>query len=249
MLDVFFLSYNEPYADENYSLLLEKAPHARRVNGITGFTAAHQECARRSLTSNFYVVDSDAIIVNDFDFDFTPSKYNTWWGIPESECLCLWSSINPINDLIYGHGGVKLLPKESLLSKNSDSVDFTTGFGLNIKVFEKVSNVTKFNYDEFSTWRSAFRECAKLETNLTNEELKHKLNYNEKEIQKVLKESRHRLKIWTTKGSKKPFGKYAISGAQAGRKYGSDNVGNLEALKLINDLEWIKNEFAKFHKH
>jgi hypothetical protein len=42
MLDVFFLSYNEPYADENYELLLEKAPHAKRVNGITGFTAAHQ---------------------------------------------------------------------------------------------------------------------------------------------------------------------------------------------------------------
>jgi hypothetical protein len=248
MLDVFFLSYNEPYADENYELLLEKAPHARRVNGIKGFTEAHQECARRSLTNNFYVVDSDAIIVEDFDFYFTPSKYNTWWGIPESECLCLWSSINPINDLVYGHGGVKLLPKEKLLSKNPDTVDFTTGFGLSIRAFSQVSNITKFNYDEFSTWRSAFRECAKLSTNLTNEDLRHKLNYDADQIDRYIKETKMRLKAWTTKGSNKSFGSYAIDGAKAGQAYGKKNKGNLAALKLINDLEWMKNEFIKFYK-
>lgn len=248
MLDVFFLSYNEPYADENYELLLEKAPHARRVNGIKGFTQAHQECARRSLTNNFYVVDSDAVIVEDFDFYFTPSKYNKWWGIPESDCLCLWSSINPINDLVYGHGGVKLLPKDKLLSKNPDTVDFTTGFGLSIKSFDKVSNITKFNYDEFTTWRSAFRECAKLATNLTNEDLKHKLNYDADEISRYIKETKARLKSWTTSGSDKSFGTYAIDGAKAGQSYGKKHKGNLEALKLINDFEWMKNEFTKFYK-
>ena len=248
MLDVFFLSYNEPYADENFERLLSKAPHARRVNGIKGFTQAHQECARRSLTNNFYVVDSDAIILEDFEFYFTPSKYNTWWGIPESECLCLWQSKNPINDLIYGHGGVKLLPKQTLLNKNPNTVDFTTGFGLSIKVFDQVSNITKFNYDEFSTWRAAFRECAKLATNLTNEELRHKLNYDEEQIDKVIKETNHRLKVWTTKGAKRPFGKYAIDGAIAGRDYGISNEGNTEALRAINDIEWMTNEFTKFYK-
>jgi len=248
MLDVFFLSYNEPYADENYELLKEKVPHVRRVNGITCFTAAHQECARRSLTNNFYVVDSDAIILNDFDFFFTPSKYKKWWDIPENECLCLWNSINPINDLTYGHGGVKLLPKQSLLSKNPDTVDFTTGFGLNIKVFDQVSNITKFNYDEFSTWRSAFRECVKLASNLTNEELRHKLNYNDEAINRVVEESNQRLKIWTTKGAKQPFGKYAIAGAKQGRNYGLKNTGKVEALRVINDLEWMKNEFTKFSR-
>lgn len=247
MLDVFFLSYNEPYADENFERLKQKAPHARRVNGITGFTAAHQECARRSLTNNFYVVDSDAIIVDDFNFYFTPSKYNTWWGIPESECLCLWNSVNPINGLVYGHGGVKLLPKQSLLTKNPSTVDFTTGFGLSIKVFDTVSNITKFDYDEFSTWRSAFRECTKLATNLTNEELHHKLNYNEEEIDKVIKDTNARLKVWTTKGSKKPFGKYAIEGAIAGRDYGLANAEDPAALKTINDLNWMKDEFTKFY--
>jgi hypothetical protein len=248
MLDVFFLSYNEPYADENFRLLLNRVPHARRVNGITGFTAAHQECARRSLTNNFYVVDSDAILLNDFDFKFTPSKYNTWWGIPESECLVLWNSINPINGLVYGHGGVKLLPKQSLLAKNPNTVDFTTGFGLNIKVFEQVSNVTKFDYDEFSTWRSAFRECTKLATNLTNEELKHKLNYNQEAIDAVVNDSQDRLKVWTTTGAEKQFGSYAIEGAQAGQQYGLAHASDKEALKAINDINWMKDEFTKFYK-
>ncbi len=248
MLDVFFLSYNEPYADDNYELLLRKVPHARRVNGIKGFTAAHQECARRSLTNNFYVVDSDAIILEDFEFYFTPSKYNTWWGIPESECLCLWKSKNPINDLVYGHGGVKLLPKQSLLSKNPDTVDFTTGFGLSIKVFDQISNVTKFNFDEFSTWRAAFRECAKLATNLTNEELRHKLNYNEERIEQVIEETNYRLKVWTTTGANKQFGQYAIDGACAGKEYGLAYKDDREALKVINDIEWMKDEFTKFYK-
>jgi len=248
MLDVFFLSYNEPYADENYAELLKKAPHARRVNGITGFTRAHQECARRSLTNNFYVVDSDAVIVDEFDFKFTPSKYNTWWGIPESECLCLWNSVNPINGLVYGHGGVKLLPKKSLLTKNPHTVDFTTGFGLSIKVFDQVSNITKFNYDEFSTWRSAFRECAKLATNLTNEELRHKLNYNQQAIARAIEETNHRLTVWTSKGAKKSFGKFAIEGARAGKDYGIEHAGAVDALVKINDLEWMKDEFIKFYK-
>lgn len=249
MLDVFFLSYNEPYADENYELLLKKVPHARRVNGIRGFTAAHQECAKRSFTNNFYVVDSDAIIVDDFTFDFTPSKHLTWWGIPEAECLCLWNSQNPINGLVYGHGGVKLLPKASLLTKNPDTIDFTTGFGLSIKVFDTVSNITKFNYDEFSTWRSAFRECVKLTTNLTNDELKYKLNYNLVELEKIREDSQRRLKVWMSKGAKKPFGKYALDGACAGNEYGIANANNREALKQINNLDWMKDEFIKFYNN
>lgn len=246
MLDVFFLSYNEYFADSNYELLLKKVPNARRVHGVKGFSQAHQECARRSFTNNFYVVDADALILDDFDFDFTPSKFNTWWGIPESECLCIWKSLNPINNLIYGHGGVKLLPKYKLLEKNPETIDFSTGFGLTINMFDKISNVTAFNVDELSTWRSAFRECVKLTTNLTNEELKYKLNYDQEVLEEFYEETKHRLNTWMTVGLDKKFGDYAIHGAIKGNEYGKDNESNPNALKMINDFEWIKNEFIKF---
>ena len=246
MLDVFFLSYNEPYADENYARLKEKVPNARRVNGIKGFAAAHQECARRSFTNNFYVVDSDAVIVDDFDFSFTPSKYNTWWYTPESEFICVWSSINPINDLIYGHGGVKILPKQPLIGVDKDVIDFTTGFGLKTKVFDKVSNITAFDYDEFNTFRSAFRECAKLSSKLTNRELKNKLDDNE--IIKLNNEAEHRLNVWTTVGADRHYGEYCIKGAIQGKKYGKKFFNDVEKLKLINDYEWMRNEFNRFFR-
>ena len=246
MLDVFFLSYNEPYADENYAKLKELVPNARRVNGIKGFAAAHQECALRSFTNNFYVVDSDAIIVEDFDFTFTPSKYNKWWHDAQSNYICVWSSINPINDLIYGHGGVKILPKQPLLCDNKDVIDFTTGFGLKTKVFEEISNITAFNYDEFSTFRSAFRECTKLVTNLTNKEIKYDLSFEE--INYLQDQAEQRLYIWTTVGKDKKFGEYCIQGAIQGKKYGTEFADNSKKLKLINDYDWMKNEFNRFFR-
>lgn len=244
MLDVFFLSYNEPYADENYARLKELVPNARRVNGVKGFAAAHQECARRSFTNNFYVVDSDAIIVEDFDFNFTPSKYNTWWHSPQCDYICIWSSINPINDLIYGHGGVKILPKQPLLGANKDVIDFTTGFGLKTKVFDKISNITAFNYDEFNTFRSAFRECTKLASNLTNKEIAYDLD--PAQVVQLRNEAESRLHTWTTVGKNKRFGEQCIIGARQGKEHGMRYKNDSVSLKLINDYEWMKNEFNKF---
>ncbi len=53
MLDVFFLSYDEPFADEHYELLQLVAPHAKRVHGIKGIFNGHKECARRAMTKIF----------------------------------------------------------------------------------------------------------------------------------------------------------------------------------------------------
>jgi hypothetical protein len=248
MLDVFFLSYNEQYADKNFQKLVERVPHARRVHGVKGFYQAHRACAEQSLTHNFYVVDADAEIVDDFDFSFKPSKFNKWYDTNESDCLCVWSSINPINGLIYGYGGVKLLPKLPLLKTTNNTVDFTTGFGLNIKVFEQISNITAFNQDEFSTWRSAFRECTKLAINLTNEELKHKVKYDYSVLDKIYKDTNDRLDVWCSVGEDKPYGKYALAGGQCGKEFGLKHANDKETLKLINDYDWIKNEFDEFYK-
>ena len=57
------------------------------------------------------------------------------------------------------------------------------------------------------------------------------------------KETSERLDIWCTTGSDRPFGNYAISGAIAGREYGTANTGNIEALRKINDFDWLKRKF------
>jgi hypothetical protein len=45
-------------------------------------------------------------------------------------------------------------------------------------------------------------------------------------------------------GDDKQFGEYAIAGALAGRVYGSDNQGNSDALRMINNFEWLKLVFV-----
>ena len=57
MLDVFMLSFGEPDADDNFKILQEKAPHAKRIDGIEGLLNAHKACAEESRTSYFYVSD------------------------------------------------------------------------------------------------------------------------------------------------------------------------------------------------
>jgi hypothetical protein len=51
------------------------------------------------------------------------------------------------------------------------------------------------------------------------------------------------LQTWCTKGKDRPFGEYAILGATAGAVYGEQNKNNIDALKKINDFEWLKEQF------
>jgi len=176
----------------------------------------------------FYVVDGDAELVDNWTFDYKPNVF-------ELDCVHLWTSINPINDLEYGWGGVKLFPRKLLLDAETWKVDLTTGLG-KLKYINKVSNVTSFNSDDFGTWRSAFRECAKLSSSLYQGTTTHS-------------ETEERLRVWTTVGKDRRYGEYALHGAALGKQYGLDNFNNLDALKLINNYEWMKNEFDKFYKH
>ena len=52
-IDIIYLSYDEPNAEENYADLLAKVPWAKRVHGIKGSDAAHKACATLSETDRF----------------------------------------------------------------------------------------------------------------------------------------------------------------------------------------------------
>jgi hypothetical protein len=172
----------------------------------------------------FYVVDGDAYLSDDFDFSFQP-------GLFDRDCVHVWSSRNPVNDLIYGYGGVKLLPKELILQVGEDNPDMTTSISNKFKVIKKVSNITAFNTDEFNAFRSAFRECAKLSSGI----LKRQLD----------RESKQRLEEWCRKGADRPYGEWAIQGALAGKEFGESNSADHKKLLLINDINWLKQKFDK----
>ena len=233
--DIFFISYNESNADENYKLLCNRFPKAKRIHGVEGIHNAHKAAAENSETEMFWVVDADAILLEDFNFEIEYyAHYDSGNRKEHLSTVHIWKSQNPINGLIYGYGGVKLLPKNLVLRMNTETVDMTTSISEKIKIMQEVSNITAFNVSPFETWKSAFRECVKLSSKIIDR------NYDE--------ENEVRLKIWMEKGEDRLFGKYALAGAKAGYMYGSMNLGNNDSLRLINDFQWLKSQFIEWQK-
>jgi hypothetical protein len=222
--DIVFISYYENNADRNYKKLLERFPEAKRIDKVKGIHQAHIEAAKLSTTDMFWVVDADAIIEDNFNFNHNVSAY-------DKKTVHVWRSRNPINGLEYGYGGVKLLPKHLTLNMNVNQPDMTTSISTQFKAIAAVSNTTEFNTDEFSAWRSAFRECVKLASGLI--------------LRNNASETLERLNIWCSVGKDKPFGEYALAGAKSGKLYGETHIDDTESISMINDFEWLKQEFKK----
>ena len=224
MYDIVFISYKEPNAEENFSNLYERfntvtlfGDRVKRVKDVKGIHNAHVAAANRVSTSYFYIVDGDAVIVDDFNFDYTTD---------DEDFVHVYRSINPINDLVYGYGGVKLFPTNLTKNMDTTTTDMTTSISKNFKIINEVANITAFNTDPFNTWKSAFRECAKL----SSKTIRRQKN----------EETESRLKTWTTVGHDRPFGEYAVAGATAGMEFGLSRGSD---LGLINDFEWLRKKF------
>jgi hypothetical protein len=207
MFDIVFISYNEPNAEKNWNRLKEKFPRAKRVEGIKGIHQAHIAGAK---------------LFDDFNFDYQVDEEYL-------DFVHVWRCKNPVNDLVYGYGGIKLLPRKMTLDMDTSRPDMTTSISTKFKPVKILSNITEFNTDPFNSWRSAFRECCKLSSKVID---------RQKDA-----ETEYRLDVWCTVGKKRAFGEYVLDGANEGRKYGEENRGNKEMLQKINDFEWLKNRF------
>ena len=220
MYDIVFISYGEKYAEDNWNLLKNRYPTAKRVANVKGIHQAHIKAAKKCFTKMFWVVDADAQLVDDFNFDYEVDSYNL-------ETVHVWRSINPVNGLKYGYGGVKLLPRKLTINMDTNKPDMTTSISDKFCAVDKIANVTAFNTSEFETWKSAFRECAKLASKTIDRQNEDETN--------------ERLKIWTTVGNG-DFGRDAIRGANAGMEFG---ISNSDSLQLINDFDWLYEKFQQ----
>ena len=224
LYDIVFISYNEPNADDNYTMLTHRFPRAKRIHGVKGIHQAHIEAARLCDTNMFWVVDGDAHVLDDFTFEHQVPKW-------QRDQVFVWRSRNPINDLEYGYGGIKLFPVKETLNMDITKTDMTTSISSKFNAMRSVSNITSFNTDEFSTWKSAFRECCKLASKTIRGQVDN--------------ETDERLEQWCETGQDALYGKYAIQGACAGRAFGYDNRNSPDILNLINDFDWLYEQFSK----
>jgi len=221
--DVVFISYHESFAAERFADLCAKLRGNLIcwVKDIKGIHQAHIEAAQQSSSEMFYVVDADAVVVDDFNFDYQIPYYDS----NAKATVHVWHSRNPVNDLEYGNGGVKLLPRLLTLDMDMSKPDMTTSISKWFKSIPSISNINGFNTDPFNTWKSAFRECCKLASRIID---------RQDDI-----ETQHRLDTWCEKSTDE----YALQGARAGRTFGLANRTNLNELKKINDFDWLKEQF------
>ena len=222
MYDIVFISYNESNADDNWRKLKSRFPFAKRVHGVKGIHQAHIAAAKKCYTDMIWIVDGDAEILDTFNFDYATK---------DLDYVHVWRSQNPVNDLVYGNGGVKLFPRLLTIDMDTSKPDMTTSISTKFKKMEEISNINTFNTDPFNTWKSAFRECCKLASKVIDRQ--------------KTDETDERLLAWCTRGKDRLYGEYSILGAVAGARYGTANQGDIAALKMINDFIWLDEKFKK----
>lgn len=223
MYDIVFISYNEPHADTNWELLKTRFPRAQRVAGVRGIVAAHQSAAAICTTRWFWVVDADNVVEDDFDFSFVWPHMNQ-----PSDSVGVWRARNSVNGLVYGYGGIKLLPRRRVLQMDPGVVDFTTSIGKNFTVMPELTSTTVIDASEFDAWKAAFRECAKLSASIIHRQKQS--------------ETDERLNTWCTVASG-AFSDAVLMGATAGKQFGNANRENPDMLTKLNDFTWLRSQF------
>lgn len=224
--DIFFLSYDEPNADQNWEALKQRFPRAKRVHGIKGLWEAHRTCSELSETSHYFLVDADNRIEEEFSFEIDADRL-------QDSAVHVWRCLNPVNGLKYGYGAVKLFPK-GLIAKNRPGADVTTTVAPRYVVMPELASTTYFNSSELQAWRSAFRECAKL----ASQKIKG---------QKTA-ETLERLRVWTETEGDAPFAKWCVLGARQGKEFGERYQEDPYQLAKINDFDWLNKSFERVRK-
>jgi len=214
-MDIIFLSFDEPNAEENWKKLKQKFPRAKRSHGVKGRTQAYHTAASMSETDYFFAVFPTIEIHDEFDFEFQPDRLR-------EPCHYIFHCKNPVNGLEYGHRAVILYNKHLCLSTIHPRLDFT--LSQTHTVVPKLCGTSHFNTTPEISWRVAFREVIKLCE------------------MKPTVESRFRLKKWCELGQGK-HADWVLRGAQDAVEYFQQNKDNKNALMLSYELSWLEEKF------
>jgi len=214
-MDIIFLSYDEPNAEENWRKLQSKFPRAKRSHGVKGRTLAYHTAAQMSDTDYFFAVFPTIELADDFDFEFQPDRLR-------EPCHYIFHCKNPVNGLEYGHRAVILYNKQLCLSNIHPGLDFT--LSQPHTVVPQLCGTSHFNATPEISWRVAFREVIKLC------------------VMKPTVESRHRLRKWCALGEGN-HAEWVQKGALDAVEYHAKNKDNASALMLSYELSWLKEKF------
>jgi hypothetical protein len=222
MYDVVFISFKESNAQENLNQLKKLTSRVHHVQGVIGIANAHLEASKLATTDHFFIVDADNYVHDNFSFN----QVTDLESHPNS--VHVWRCINPVNQLVYGFGGVKLFPKSLFKNMPEDYLDFTMTLAkAGYFIQKETASETRFNATPFEAWKGGFRECVKLTLEL------------DKKFSDITKS---RLDAWKVNGLEALNGNWAILGAQMGSEFASNHPNE---VRKINDFAWLQEKFNK----
>jgi hypothetical protein len=223
--DIIFISYDEPEADANWNKLVDKFPHAKRIHGISGMENALKAAAVASETPYFYAVFAKTVLHPTFNFNIGAD----YWQKPKHY---IFYSENSVNGLRYGHMGIVLYNRDTVLNAppfGEFGTDYTLSF--DHEVVPIVSCYGSFNASPYHTWRTAFREA-------------HKLREFSNTTPNI--ETKYRLHIWRTVANGN-YADWALRGANDGVKYYEDNSDTPDLRRNTFRWEWLRNYFTELY--
>ena len=227
-LDIVYISYDEPNADELFAKLKAISPRAPlRVHGVKGFDAAHKAAAKLATTERLITVDGDNLVRKSFFATRIDLKKQP------ADVVYSFTALNTINGLAYGNGGVKIWPRKLLASVSTHEQGTGNDFCWTFRYWqmpEIVSDVY-FAQSPYHAFRAGYREAVKM-SQVKNQKLADWTITRKK----IWPPNLSRLLIWATVGTDMPNGDWAIYGARCGLTHlWIDKL----SPNLITDYDWF----------
>jgi len=219
--DIVFISYDEPEADRNWEILHNKYPQSHRVHGVAGMELALEAAANVSTTPWYWAVFAKTELAPGFDFAFVPDYM-------QQPKHYIFNCRNMVNRLEYGHMGMVLYNCQGIRDINQRAefgLDYTLSFPH--ESIPILSCLGRFNTTPYHTWRTAFRETAKLA-------------FFESQQQTV--EGQYRLRTWLER-AEGDHAEWCLRGARDGEEFFESTNGELVKLKQSFRWEWLRDYF------
>lgn len=237
-IDVVFLSYDEPRADEFWQDLKAKCPRATRVHGIKGFDRAHKEAARQATTDHFITIDADCIVDPGF-FEIAVDD-----ALLTPRTIVSWPGRNHVNGLVYGNGSIKCWPRALVLAmqthENAAPEERSVTFAYStdwshtdapLRIDEPIPFAQVFDDGSpLHAFRTGFREGVRLAL----VDGRRPLRYGR--VHELVSRTLHWLLVWLSVGADVHNGLWCIYGARLGCSKVSFEDWD---YTLINDFDWF----------
>ena len=228
-VDAFYISYDEPNCEDNWTRVLDMLPRAKRTHGVKGFDAAHKACAEASQTDRFLTIDGDNWLLADgLDTKLDDTGME--------DVVFSFKSRNAVNGLEYGNGGIKCWRRDVLLASNTHESSDNTDFCWDLRYYQVdvLSSIGVNNASPYQAWRAGYREGVKMSLETGRKVPAQDFG------RKIWIYNLHKLLIWCSVGADVENGIWSMFGARQGAH--DCNLTDDDHTK-ISDYGWFEEKW------